>query len=200
MPSLIQQNRYDQLVRRVGGIVGPGSKVSEALTELFPMIDVENCPAELLILSGTRIGAGSARVAGVAGEIPKIQLFNPASSGLLVTITSVWLSVESDSFVEARPTNVAITTPVASVIRDTRQGPTNLPTATLRTESSAGGITQEWAVELLANTPFHLTDPNAVWVLGEGTGLTFDTAETNRTLSVSFMWRERPFQQSEVNF
>jgi len=199
MPSLIQQNRYDQLVRRVGGIVGPGSKVSEALTELFPMIDVENCPAELLILSGTRIGAGSVRVVGVAAEIPKIQLFNPVDSGMLVTITSIWISVESDSFVEARAATVPLDDVTASSLRDTRQGTPVLTTAQLRFESTAGGITQDWAVELLANTPFHFTDPNAVWVLGEGTGLTIDSAETNRTLSVSFMWRERAFQQSEVN-
>ncbi len=48
MGQELQQNRYDQLIRRVGGIIGPGSKVVEALGELFPVIDVENVPGELL--------------------------------------------------------------------------------------------------------------------------------------------------------
>jgi len=54
----LQQNRYDQLLRRVGDLKGPGSKVNDVLQELFPTIDVENVPGELLFLMGTHIGLG----------------------------------------------------------------------------------------------------------------------------------------------
>ena len=38
--SQLQQSRYDQLLRRVGDLKGPGSKVNDVLHELFPMFDL----------------------------------------------------------------------------------------------------------------------------------------------------------------
>jgi len=201
VPSEIQQNRYDQTIRRVAGIVGPGSKVAEALAELFPTIDLENLPMELLALGGIRTGSASVRLAGVAAEIPKIQLFNPENSGNIVTVTSIFISVESAALIEFNTTAVQISTPVGGEEqRDTRFGIAN-PTATIiLQESSAGGIPTSWGIELLANTPFTLQDPNGVVVLAPNTGVTVDTAETNRTLLVTFFYRERAAEKAELSF
>ena len=201
MPSEIQQNRYDQTIRRVAGLVGPGSKVAEALTELFPVIDVERVPMELLALGGVRTGSAAVRLAGVAAQIPKIQLFNLEGSGNIVTVTSVFISVETDALIEFNTTAAQLSTLVGGEEqRDTRFG-VAAPTATvLLQESSAGGIPTSWGIELLANTPFVLQDPNGVVVLAPGTGITFDTAETNRTLLVTFFYRERVAEAAELNF
>jgi len=83
--------------------------------------------------------------------------------------------------------------------RDTRSGLGGGTTALLLQESSAGGIPTTWGIELLANTPFHLQDQNGIVVLAPGSGITFNTAETNRTLLVSFFWRERAAEPSELN-
>ena len=55
----VQQNRWDQLIRRVSGSIGPGSRVSETLSELLPVMDVERVPGELLRLMGTDVAMAS---------------------------------------------------------------------------------------------------------------------------------------------
>ena len=195
----INQNRYDQLLRRVADLKGHGSKINDALTELFPMFDVENTPMELMFLNRNVPVMASSLLAGVSAEIPKIQVFNPADSGTLVTITSVWISVEVDSFIEMDLTDTALSTPVATKVRDTRAGHQALALGELRVESSAGGIPTSWGAEVLALSPIHIEDQNGVAVLAPGTGLTVDTVETNRSLRASFFWRERAAEPSELN-
>jgi len=163
------------------------------------MFDVENMPMELMFLNRNVAAMGSTLLAGVAAQIPKIQLFNPVDSGTLVTVTSVWISVETQSFVEMDLTDVALATSVATKVRDTRAGFQALALAELRSISSAGGIPTSWGTELIANTPLHVFDPNGVCVLAPGTGLNVDTAETNRALRVSFFWRERVAEPAELN-
>jgi len=163
------------------------------------MFDVENVPMELMFLNRNVPAMASTLLAGVAAEIPKIQVFNPADSGHLVTVTSVWISVETDSFIEMDLTNVALTTSVATKVRDTRAGFQTLSLAELRSESSAGGIPTSWGSELEALKPLHIDDQNGIAVLAPGTGLSVDTAETNRALRVSFFWRERVAEPSELN-
>ncbi len=90
--SELQQSRYDQLLRRVGDLKGPGSKASEILTEVFPTFDVEGYQGELQALNRRVLGIGASTILGAAGELAKIQLFNPAGSGLLITVTSVTFS------------------------------------------------------------------------------------------------------------
>ena len=83
----LQQNRYDQLLRRVADLKGPGSKVNDVLTELFPMIDVENPPAELLVLMGSRIAIGSInQPAPGALLFEQHMLSNPVGSGAIITL------------------------------------------------------------------------------------------------------------------
>ena len=201
MTSELQQNRYDQLIRRVGGIIGPGSKVSEALTELFPVIDVERVPGELLLLGGTKIVLASARLAGVAAEIPKIQLFNPADSGVLATVSTIYVSVGSNSLIEFDFVAAAIGTAIGGEnVRDTRRGVATRTVIELRTDSSAGGIPGTFIQKVNLREPLRITDRNGVCVLAPGTGVTVDTAETNRELCVSFFWRERTAELSELSF
>lgn len=163
------------------------------------MIDVENTPMELMFLNRNVPVMAASLLAGVAAEIPKIQVFNPVDSGTLLTVTSVFISVETASFVEMDLTNVAIATPVATKVRDTRAGHQTLALGELRVESSAGGIPTSWGQELEALKPLSIEDQNGICVLAPGTGLTVDTAETNRALRVSFFWRERVAEPAELN-
>jgi len=91
----IQQTRYDRLIRRVAGIIGPGSKVSEVLTELFPVLDVESVPSELLILAGTNTCFGGGQFQAMAGQSPKMGLFNPADSNTILVLTHVYVSTDT---------------------------------------------------------------------------------------------------------
>lgn len=199
--SEIQQGRYDQLLRRVADLKGPGSKVNDALTELFPVLDVENVPGELLFLQGTRLGMAGINLAPEVASIPKVQLFNPVGSGKLVTVTSIWVSAGTTQIYELFHSNVAITTLIGNnSVRDTRAGSGASTTTQLRTQLDAAGIPAFFTFLSLANVPQQITDPNGVIILSPGFGITAAPTGTNVSFFCSFLFRERLAEPSELNF
>lgn len=201
MPSELQQNRYDQLIRRVGGIIGPGSKVSEALTELFPVLDVETMPAELLILGGTTLAVGSLDVTGVAANFSRAQLMNPVGSGKLITLTKCIFSSEAADQMRFGTQLAPITTfATTSAIRDTRLGIDSLPVGQMRFATAGFSSPNQGRIRVLANIPYTLEDENAIVVLAPGSGWEVGSFTADLDILVTFFWRERVAQQSELNF
>jgi len=197
----LQQNRYDQLIRRVGGIIGAGSKVSEALSELFPVIDVERVPIELLFLAGTSLGQGSSLQPGVAANLNHSQLFNPAGSGQLLTLTSVIISTEGSEVVEYTTTETPLTTDVGNVIpRDTRAGLTAPIVGQVRTVTQVAGLPGIGQILIQNAASFVFEPPGGLFVLAPGTGVTFADTVLNRDFRVNYMWRERVATEAELNF
>jgi len=185
-------------VRRVAGIVGGGSQVNDTLNELFPTIDVENVPGELLALANMRLGWVSGALVASPAEFNHHQIFNPVGSGTLVVITQVtyFTAVITDFrfslFIGALTTLAGNERP-----RDTRRGILSQLTAQHRTDQSAvtGGL--DFKTRNLANTTETIKDENGVSILFPGTGLTITCATVNLASTVSFMWRERAFEPSE---
>jgi len=195
----LQQNRYDALLRRVGDLKGPGSKVNDVLQELFPTIDVENVPGELLFLMGTHIGWASTSKSPTAGKKAAIQLFNPAGSGQLITISSVVAAVSSAGAISWGLTILALATNTGIPrLRDSRVdvGPSGV--SELRTSADAVSASSG-QVRLLADTTFHVTDPNSVAVLAPGSGLSF-IGSTDVGIFITFNYRERVAEPSELKF
>ena len=196
----IQQNRWDRLIRRAAGIVGGGSQVNDTLNELFPVMDVENVPGELLALMGYRLGWCSHFLAASAAELNHHQLFNPVDSGVLVVVTKVRFftpnQIEQFRFTNVRGVlvdNVGNERP-----RDTRSGVLTVLTAEQHTaqDAVAGGI--DFRVRVLTNITEEVADSNGVAILFPGSGLTISTSTVNIQSTVSFMWRERAFEPSEI--
>jgi len=197
----IQQTRYDRMVRRVAGIIGPGSKVAEVITELFPFIDVENPPSELYLLGGTVLGMGAHRGTGAAGEQPKIQLFNPVGSGLVVTVTDVIWSVNSVTQVRFSRDTVTLAAGIGTqVARDTRQIVTAFPGAQMFFESSVGFINANMIFRAPANAYTHTRSDNDIMVLAPGSGITISDEAAASQIIVTFLWRERAAEPSELQF
>lgn len=198
--SAINQNRYDQIIRRVMDLQGPGSKVNDVLTELFPMVDVENVPGELLLLGGTAISHGGGTIVSIVTNAPTAQLFNPADSAALVTLTGVRVAFTATSTVRWGTSTAVRGAAIATeVFRDTRRVPPSRPIADVRQEqvvALAAGTNQ---TRLLANTPLHLEDPNGVAVLAPGSGFEIGSGTGVNTIFYSFYWRERTAEQSELN-
>jgi len=202
MTSDLQQTRYDQLIRRVGGIIGPGSKVSEALSELFPVIDVERVPGELLLLGGTHLCIGSSQVTGAAAERPRIQVFNPVDSGKLVTVSSVLISTANQGIIHFATTIIALTTGIGTeVFRDRRLSDVGGPVGQIRTDSTVAITDAHGQFRFAANTnTFTLSDENSIAVLPPGSGFEVGHVTTTATINVTFTWRERVAEESELNF
>jgi len=195
----LQQNRYDQLLRRVGDLKGPGSKVNDVLQELFPTLDVENVPGELLLLMGTRIGWAGTSTSPTAGKRPAIQLFNPLGSGQLVTVSSVIVGASGTSDFFWGTTTIALATNTGiPKLRDTRNegGPRGV--SELRTSPDAVALASG-VMRLLGATVHTLGDGNSFCVLSPGTGITF-VGQIDANIKINFNYRERVAEPSELSF
>ena len=200
MTNEIQQNRYDRLLRRVAGIIGPGSKVSEVLSELFPVLDVESVPSELLILAGTRTCFGGGTINAGAGFAPKMELFNPAGSNTIITLTDVYVSSSSGSMTVRWGTNtVQLTTQIATeLFSDTRNPVLFNPVGEVGTEAAVAFAPATGQARLISNTVLHLEGKNDLMILSPGNGFQVGLGTNNTIIHVTFYWRERPMETSEV--
>jgi len=199
--SEIQQSRYDQLLRRVADLKGPGSKVNDALTELFPMIDVENLNAELALLGTWRLAFSSTVQFQSAGDVDLSQIFNPVGSGHLVVLERVDLFSATAQRIEFLVTPTPLADPDGNAaLRDTRSGVTTIPVAQMRSVQQVLSIAQFGLATIQAGVTFTIKDKRGLFVLAPGTGVTFATTIVNTSFNVSYLWRERVAEPSELNF
>ena len=196
----VQQTRWDRLIRRVSGSIGPGSRVSETLTELFPVLDVEDLPPELLFLAGTKLGFGGTTVSGVAAESAKVQLFNPADSGNIITITSALVRTDATQTIRFTNESSPRTAVNTERHRDTRAGILPATVGEVRSSSEALLIPAIGVFVTLANVTFVLKDRNGLSVLAPGTGFVIGGQSLNVGLTVTYFWHERVAEASELQF
>jgi len=197
----IQQGRYDALLRRVGDLKGPGSKVNDVLEELFPMFDVENLPEELYVLARIDLCMGGATLAGVASQSGRGQIFNPVGSGKIMTVTQAGFSAVATATVRWGRRDTPLTTHFQTqIFRDTRHRAGNLPTGQVRGQTSVALANANGQTKTIANTDFALKDPNGLAVLTEGTGFEIGTDAGFQAVFFYFYWRERVAEPSELNF
>jgi len=196
----IQQTRYDRLLRRVAGIIGPGSKVSEVLTELFPVLDVESVPSELLILMGTKTAFGGGTINSAAGESPKMGLFNPAGSNTIITLTTVIAGSQTatDTYRWGLNTNELANIISTQLFTDTRNPIAQLPVGRIATESAVALANANGQVRQLTSVPLILNNSNDLAILRPGIGFEIGMTGVARRILVTFYWRERPMETSEV--
>jgi len=197
----LQTARYDNLVRRLGGLLGPGSKVTETLSELFPVVETENLPAELLFLGGWLTGMGTVIRAATVGQSSRAQLFNPTGSGKIAVVTNIHITnvIAGGQFIDWQINATPFAVLNTQITRDTHAG-FSVGTA-LTTGSLATGNTPRAGTFLIpALDTFHFHVDNGIAVLAPGTGLEMGTLADNQALTVTFFWRERIALPSELNF
>ncbi len=196
----VQQTRWDRIIRRVSGSIGPGSRVSETISELFPVLDVERVPGELLVLGGTKLMVAGVVQPAVVGEAAKVQLFNPIDSGTLVIPTTILLHTDTSQFLFFGLVGLALANrPTNPNTRDSRLGVLNRAVGEARIESTVPVIPTIARVFVVADTNVTLTDPNGLAVLAPNSGLQFTGTGLNRAVAATFFWRERPAQESELS-
>jgi len=196
----VQQTRWDRIIRRVSGSIGPGSRVSETLSELFPVLDVERVPAELLLLGGTQVCMGQVQQSATVGEFSLAMLLNPVGSGNLITVTRVVVSTSSTQQCNAGITQNVFPTAGTQTIRDGRRGPAGVPVGQVLSATSMAIGVNFFRFFSPNNQNAILEDPNDVAVLSPGSAFALGTLGTNADLRVGFFWRERPGEESELQF
>ena len=200
MTNEIQQTRYDRIIRRVAGIIGPGSKVSEVITELFPVLDVERVPSELLLLGGTRVCVGEDQQTSGAATSPRVQLFNPVDSGILITVTQVIYTASLAGNVRMGSTETLLAASVGTeLFRDRRLTLGSRPAGQVFADSTLTQAPADWLFKSVANESLFIKDANDIAILPPGSGLEIGSGLQNLTIQVTFLWRERPAEQSELS-
>lgn len=192
----VQQTRWDRIIRRVSGSIGPGSRVGETLSELFPVLDVERVPAELLLLGGTRLAMGSLRVVAAGANFAQVMLRNPGGSGQLITVTEVRISSPTSQRFVIGPTQNTFTVPGNQAIADTREFP-NDPTGQVLGDALLVFGASFWQPFLL-DQEIVVQPPDALAVLAPGTALSVSASVSTSDVTVSFLWRERSAEESEL--
>lgn len=197
----IQQNRWDQLIRRTANIVSPGSMVADALNELFPVLEVETNHAELLLLSGWHIAMGAINHPALAANLNHVQLFCPADSRTILVCTRVDLRASGTQEIRYAMSVAPLTDSVANNgFRDGRLAVATPPVGQVRSVQQVGGIPLVGSYLVVPNITSTIRDENGVFVLTPGTGITFATTVVNISSIFTFHWKERVAEPAELNF
>ena len=196
----VQQTRWDRLIRRVSGSIGPGSRVGETLGELFPTFDVELVPGELLLLGGTRLCWGGDSRPGVVAQTGKIQIFNPIDSGHLITVTRILLQASTDNLLRLAVEPAARLTNINSArYRDSRLDVAEVPVGQIRSETTATIVTIANRLFTSNAVQMDLRDENGLAVLSPGSGVTVQSDTPDKLINCTYFWREREALDSELN-
>ena len=197
--TALNQNRYDQLLRRVGDLKGPGSKVNDALTELFPMLDVENLPAELLLLSGSRLCMGTALLgAGGALNFGIILLRNNAGSGIIVRLVEINVTAAAGTIVLG-PTQNSDTLLGGEAFADTRIFGEGTAAKIMGSNNNLVFGSNFWAPTTNLSNTYTWKPPSGIAVIAPGAAFSVGNGSANIALRVNFLWIERQAQPSELN-
>jgi len=202
MPE-IQGGRWDSLLRRLFSIKEQTIAPSLA-PEIQPYAIVQEFTPEMYLLRGERLAIGRANQGGGgAATRSRIQLLNPAGSQSLVIIESIWVdlftSTDDILLFQTNPVVVYATASNTEHSRDMRQplSPGRLVGEIHQTATGAiptGNIiaTRRHVANVgeLFEIPF---------VLSPGTELTATMSADNQPINVTFVWRERAAEGSELN-
>jgi len=197
----VQQTRWDRLIRRVSGSIGPGSRVSETLSELFPVLDVERVPGELLILGGTDLCFGGGTIDAEPAKGGFAQLINPVDSGSIITLTTWTFATDTTEIIRWGRTNTALGTAIGTeTFRDTRRALTQNPLAQVNQGTQVAVVGGTCQARTTGTETFTNSDANGVIVLGPGGIFEVGVGPNGNVIFYSFYWRERPAQESELQF
>jgi len=164
------------------------------------MFDVENMPAELLVLSGTRLCMGTVAIgAGGATFFTHTFLRNPGQSGMIARVVEVaaWSSVVQ-TFHYGLTTNSAAASGNTAFSDGRVFGEGTAVVTQGSNNSLVTGVTF-FRKRHDANFDTVFSPPVAAGVLSPGTAFMVSTDTDNAGLNVSFVWLERPAQPSELN-
>lgn len=196
----INQGRYDRLLRRTTAQVGPGSKVANALEDLFPVLDVERAPIELLRASGWFFASRSLSVTPAAGTVASIQLFNPVGSSRLMVLEYCGVRLVGAGAINEGPSFTALISTVAvGLQRDLRETVLSQTVGELQEEDDAALVVSGQVFLPAANT-VDISSGRDYVVLGPGTGWLIKPAAVTVALSIHFRWRERVAEGEELEF
>ncbi len=161
------------------------------------MIDVEQVPAELLALIGTRMAIGSSSENALAANFQQTQLRNPADSGFIITLLEVRVWSATAQTIALGPTQATFANASLRTLTDTRffaQTPAGqvLDGVSLVLSPIFGRLRVDGTVESI------FKPQKAVAVINPGSSFAVTCGVVNTNLVTNWNWQERVAQPSEL--
>ena len=196
----VQTGQFDNLIRRLYSIKGGGSELSETLGDLFPTLDLENLPIELLLLRGWHTFARHATQIAVAAQATALQLLQPDGRTSIVVVDKIVINSELGGDISIG-TNLGLFPVTISTRRtDTRNPVLDMSNAQIGGTNNAGFGATGGLLNLAAGVDREFEVPHGLAVLGPGGAFSVVSSTVDSDLSVSFFGRERDAEPSELNF
>lgn len=196
----VQIGRYKQLLEQLLSMKGEIA-VQQLSPELLPVLVLGDDRPEWSALSGERLAFGGIAQAGVAAERSTIQLMNLPTSTSIVTLERLWVRVATagEVFMGHLDTLVSGSGAAAGAygFRDGRfpRGSQASAAQVFSFHDAANPITANLWRGVIGTTS---TAINLPVVLTPGRGFAVCCTTVNVAMYVSFMWRERKFETSEL--
>lgn len=215
MPNEITLPNWQNTVRRVFGLVGPGGNVPVLSPEIQPVVLLQPDNPEFRRLRKEALWSGGRGSSSAAGTLATGGMVNPSTSGTLAVIERVtchaWsaianlecrLLIDTEANVIARCPNVA--TAADSSPRDTRTlvPGAGQPGVVIRYGAAAGALTGFVVRRFFTG---NIGDPSNEEardiVLTPGWGIYFACVQAGagQTVLPTFEWYERPMETAELN-
>lgn len=202
----IQGGRWDGLIRRLFPIKDR-SVAPVMASELVPQVVIQEWEPEFFKLRGNEaLAMGISQVSPVVGQLSAVQLFNPLAAGMLVIVEKLILRASPDALLELAygVTNSVIpnATQRATAYRDTRFGSVPAVGVTAAELHSAANAAAVGAANEIARISV-LADDSKVLdidiVLDPGASLIVRSFNVNILLNITYLWRERSAEPSELS-
>ena len=197
----IQGGRWDTFLRRLLPIKDRSIAPIMA-SELVGYITVQEWSPEFYMLRDEKMAIGLANQGAVAAEFAHCKIRNPDLSGNLVILEQIWInpSANSDILIAREGIELAGFAQAATAFRDSRAGQAvaiGETVAQVSTNSDAAALGGAGITRLSVNAidSLQLKFP---MVLEPGTGLIVREITVNIALRVTFVWRERVAEPSEL--
>lgn len=183
VPLIVQRSGNVQAILDLLGITQ--QQLFELAPTVVPVIQFER-PDVTRQLRGAM---GNSQISGVAAEVTKVQLFNPAGSGVLLHPEGILVSRETTGLVQLRTHDTALLAEATTkIFRDRRNA--TLPVGQLR-EVSAAGFVGALVLDIQVAAGDTVTIPlTADTVLDEGQGFIVNCDVVDVNLITNWYWSE----------
>jgi len=163
------------------------------------MFDVENVPAELLLLSGARLCAANLFLAAGGPTFFSTGLLrNNAGSGTIARLIEISVTAVQQNLVLGPTLNSAATTGTRAFV-DGRVFGEGTTLITMGSNNNLVIGSFFYAVNTGADGTVIYRPPVAISVISPGTAFSVGCAAVDTALNLSFLWIERQAQPSELN-
>lgn len=197
----MQVGRYNAILHKLLAMK-EGAPAPTLAPDILPVLVLESDRPEWAYLGGVALASAGAERAGVALQVAHLQIFNPVGSGALVIVNELVLASDNSAVIQwgVTPTAMATNETVGGAADTRLLSPIAVRNvaAQIRSDSTVGLLGMSYTLGTIrVITNQGIVIPQDV-VLAPGTGLLVSNRAIAALLQVTFIWRERAFEPSEV--